>query len=171
MPVDLPDDARLEGEAVGRPGAGVNQPPGTDLGPPFALSSRAGRLIEIRLWRLRDTDDLSALGASIDHEARRLPSRALIFADHRRASPIPPCVADSWSRCMRAHKENVVLSAILLERSNETFNLQIERVVRCAWNPARRVFYDGRELRDWLGQVGSEAELARLDELLAEREA
>jgi hypothetical protein len=155
---------------VGDPGAGADQRDGADRGPPFALSSRVGRLIEVRLWRLRDADDLLALGAGIDHEARRLPTRALIFADHRRTSPIPPDVADSWCRCMRGHKESVVRSAILLEPSNDTYNLQVERVVRCALNPLRRVFYERQELRDWLGQAGTTEELARLDQLLAEEE-
>jgi hypothetical protein len=140
----------------------------TDAGPPFALCSGVGRLIEVRLWHLFCASDLLAMSASMDGAARQLSSPAIIIADHRRGRPFSAGVADEWSRCMRGFKANVLLSAILLEPNNGTYNLQFERVVRCSVNPARRVFYDARELLGWIAQVATDVELRRVDEILAD---
>jgi len=47
--------------------------------------------------------------------------------------------------------------------------LQIERVVRCAGNPERRLFVDIDVLRDWIGGPLSESEHKALDRLFSER--
>jgi hypothetical protein len=51
---------------------------------------------------------------------------------------------------MRKANGWIARSAILVDPSNMMFNLQVERVVRCAGNPTRRVFADLEELQNWL---------------------
>ena len=58
---------------------------------------------------------------------------------------------------------------LLLDPSNAMYNLQIERVVRCAGNPGRRLFVDIDLLRDWIGGPVSESERKALDGLFADR--
>ena len=73
--------------------------------------------------------------------------RAVVCADHRAAYPLlSRDMADAWSRGMRGANRSVGRSAILLHPANETYNLQIERIVQCAGHERRRVFADPREL-------------------------
>jgi hypothetical protein len=134
---------------------------------PFDVRCVTGRLIELRLFDVSLTDEVTAMNAALMSAAAPLGARAIILADCRQAGPFPHEVGDAWSRAMRRFNGNVVRSAILLEPSNETFNLQIARVVRCAGLPARRWFHDPDELRAFLADVLTECELARLDEVLA----
>jgi hypothetical protein len=92
---------------------------------------------------------------------------SVIFADYRAAQPFSQAVADDWSRTMRSFNGSIARSAILLDPGNETFNLQFQRVVRCAGSAARRWFADAAELRSWLRDVLTDAELARVDDLLS----
>jgi hypothetical protein len=132
----------------------------------FALDSRAGRLIEISIAGSLGAADVVALDGHLLREASNKSARFVIFADYRHAKPFTQPIASAWTRCMRAFNEHVACSAILLDRANETFNLRFERVVRCACNPSRRIFYEVHELRDWLALGSTGAELTRLDELI-----
>jgi hypothetical protein len=134
---------------------------------PFNVEAGVGRVLALRLRRLRDLNDVRSLGASLREAMRRVGRHVIIFSDMRRMAPIPQHLADSWSRDMRAANKVLERAGILLDRDNITFNLQLERVVRCAGNPRRRVFYDKHELRDWLAGSATSAELAHIDELLA----
>jgi hypothetical protein len=59
-------------------------------------------------------------------------------------------------------------SAILLDPLNSTFNLQLERIVRCAGNSARRVFWRTDELHAWMEGEKTEHERRALAELFAD---
>jgi hypothetical protein len=133
--------------------------------PPFTVRRCVGRIVELRVTRLRHVDDVVALEARVG-EASPV-ERAIIFADYRSAKPCPQALADEWARLMRVYNGRLARSAILLDRENIAFNMQMERIVRCAGSPARRTFDDPVALRRWLSSESTEAELSRLDELLA----
>jgi hypothetical protein len=137
-----------------------------DATPDFQVCLRVGRLLEIQVWHLEGPEQQRGLSECIMREARRAPSRPIIFADYRKTSPFPQAVGDAWARAMRSFKDHFAYSAILLAPSNETFNLQLERVARCADNPRRRLFREKRELYDWLAERTTAPELARLAQLL-----
>jgi hypothetical protein len=137
-----------------------------ERGPAFTVNLCVGRLLEVRIFYLSGPDTLSRLSQRMVTFAKAGAAPAVIFGDYTLASPFSQMVGDAWSRAMRGFNESVAWSALLLARSNETFNLQIERVVRCAGNPGRRLFYDGPELREWVAQRATQAELMRVDELL-----
>jgi hypothetical protein len=137
----------------------------------LSLRAGVGRLLELQLAAAPDPARLFGVTARMIGQVPVLTS-AVIFADYRVATPFSQAVADQWSRSMRAFNANLARSAILLDSSNETFNLQIERVVRCAGSAARRCFSDPAELRGWLREVLTDFELTRVDELLrADRQA
>jgi hypothetical protein len=133
----------------------------------FEVRSTVGRLLELQLWELSHPDDVAALSASVATLATPIGVRVLLFADYRCASPFPQDIGDAWSRAMRGSNGKVLRSAILLDPANETFNLQVARVVHCAGLAARRCFEDRAELRDWLGEVSSAPERDRIEALLS----
>jgi hypothetical protein len=51
---------------------------------------------------------------------------------------------------MRSENPKIERSAPLLDSSSATFALQVDRMVRQASHPGRRIFRDRAELRDWL---------------------
>jgi hypothetical protein len=63
---------------------------------------------------------------------------------------------------MRESNRGIVRSGLLIDPANTMFNLQVERVVRCALNPARRLFDNIDELRDWLGTALGESDRGAL---------
>ncbi len=132
---------------------------------------RVGRVVEIRVTRLADLADVESLNARVFDAMRRAGSGAVICGDYRRASPVSRQVANAWSRAMRSSNRGIVRSALLLDPTNAMFNLQLERVVRCAGNPTRRLFADMGELRDWLGGDLTQSERDALQAFLSNADA
>jgi hypothetical protein len=150
-------------EGVGR----TNRPPercvNTDrlLGAAWA-QVRVGRIVEVRPQRLADLSDVEALKADVFGALPRAGPRAVICADYRRAKPLSEQMANAWSRAMRRTNPTIARSVLLLNPSNTIFNLQIERVVRCAGNSTRRLFADIDELRGWVEEDLSQVECEAL---------
>lgn len=133
---------------------------------PFTVLSGFGRLLEVRVFEVFSVDDIASLSAALAEEALALVAPPVIFCDYRAAPPFSQAVADEWSREMRGFNAKVVRSAILISPDNETFNLQLARVVRCAGSASRQLFSDAGELREWLWELLTATELARVDELI-----
>jgi hypothetical protein len=127
----------------------------------------AGSIVEVRVRRLANVGDVAALHGQVVAALRRAGPRPVICADHRLASPLSRDVADAWSRVMRQNNAAGLREGLLLDPSNAMYNLQIERVVRCAGNPARRLFVDADLLRDWIGWRLSASERKALADLLS----
>ncbi|HXX66401.1 MAG TPA: hypothetical protein VEK07_04415 [Polyangiaceae bacterium] len=68
---------------------------------------------------------------------------------------------------MRKANTEILRSGLLVDPANTMFNLQIERIVRCAINPERRLFTKREELNDWIGDVLSEPERQALGHLFS----
>lgn len=133
---------------------------------PFAVRSRVGRILEIRVFDVCSPEDIVSLSAQLIEAAEALADSPRIFADFRDAPPFTQAVADRWSRDMRSFNGKVVRSALLLDPMNETFNLQLERVVRCAGWASRRSFCDANELRAWLYPFLNDTERVHVETLL-----
>jgi hypothetical protein len=72
--------------------------------------------------------------------------------------------------CLQSFQEGnarLERSAILLPRNVPTFRLQVERILREAKHPYRRVCKDTAEAKAWLSSCLDSAEQIRLDEFLA----
>jgi hypothetical protein len=157
---------------VGRPSDGSGG--AANAGTTWIRSSarlRAGRIVEIRILRLADLDDVERLNAEVFAAIERAGPRALIYADHRFASPVPRDVADALSRGMRQANRKILQTAILLDPANTTFNLQVERIVRCACNSARRLFSGRIELHAWMDGVMTDDERRILPRLFEPRQS
>jgi hypothetical protein len=130
--------------------------------------SRVGRLVEIRIEPLTSVDRVESLNCAVFGALRNAGPGAIICADHRRASPLSVEVADAWSRGMRAANDKIARSAVLVDPANSTYNLQLERVVRCALSPTRRLFSDPAELLEWMQDALTDAEERGLRAFLSE---
>ena len=79
-----------------------------------------------------------------------------------------PEAAGPWSHAMREANKYLIRSAVLVDPGNTMFNLQMERVVRCAdYAGRRRIFTNVAELRDWMSDAAADAELQAIDALLS----
>ncbi len=123
---------------------------------------RTGRLVEVRIGRLSAAADIESLNTAVLAAFRSVGPGVLVCADHRFAHPLPGHLADAWSGAMRRTNRSVARSAFLLDPANITFNIQIERIVRCAGSDARRVFTDREVLHEWLDSWLTDAERTAL---------
>jgi hypothetical protein len=133
---------------------------------PFAVRLHVGRLIELQVFDLLFPEDVRLVSETLLLASAAIAGPAILIADCRAAAPFSQEVGDAWSRAMRRYNPKVERSALLLDRANETFNLQIDRVVRCAGSPQRRWFHEVAEARSWLSEIMSASEVARLDVVL-----
>jgi hypothetical protein len=69
---------------------------------------------------------------------------------------------------MRGTNSALARSALLIDPHNILFNLQIERIVRCSANPARRIFPDVAGLADWMAGVLEASERAAVGAFFSE---
>ena len=125
----------------------------------------AGRLVELRIQRIACVREAEALQADLATAMKLAGDETVIFADYRTARPMLPEVATVWSRAMRQNNRRVVRGGLLLDPANEILNLQIERIVRCATNPNRRLFTDADALRGWVDVACKEDDRKALAEL------
>jgi hypothetical protein len=118
-----------------------------------------------------DIADIVGLNAEVHAAIRHAgPGPAILYADHRRGSPVPSDVADAWARGMREANRTIVRSAILLDPANVTFNLQVERIVRCAGNASRLIFSAPADLQSAMESTLGTSELEALRRSLCERD-
>jgi hypothetical protein len=71
---------------------------------------------------------------------------------------------------MREANRTIAGSAILLDPANVTFNLQVERIVRCAGNASRLIFSAPAELQSAMESKLATSELEALRRSLCERD-
>jgi hypothetical protein len=127
---------------------------------------RAGRVVQIRVRRLTDLTDMDRLDQAVGSALRDAGPGASICADYRSTLPLSPAVAKAWARVMRGTNGALAQSALLMDPRTTLFNLQMDRIVRCTANPARRIVLDVARLRDWMAGVLEESERAAVGAFL-----
>jgi hypothetical protein len=127
---------------------------------------RAGRVVQIRVRRLTDLTDVERLDEAVGTALRDAGPGASICADYRGTPPVSPAIAKAWANVMRGTNGAVTRSALLIDPRNTLFNLQMDRIVRCTANPARRIFLDVARLGDWMAGVLEESERAAVGAFL-----
>jgi hypothetical protein len=124
-----------------------------------------GRLLEIRVARgYKSLEDVDEMIGMIGESVARLPGteKYCIAADWRAVHLMPPDTAARAREMLAKVNPRVVRSAILTLPEEAVTNLQVVRLVREAQNASRRAFTDAKEMTNWLSDVLSAAELARL---------
>jgi hypothetical protein len=131
------------------------------------LRHKVGRLGEARIAPPVTSDEVFRFGV----QARQLfatVGRLLVFCtDARALGVLPADIAERIVSMMRADNAAVERNAVLVAPST-VMGLQLERMVREAGHPGRRVFRDAATLVGWLGEALIAEERAELQRFLDE---
>lgn len=133
----------------------------------YSVECRVGRLIEVRLGWLNEVSDIQKIEEGLVQAFTQIGSAAIICADLRGIEVFSPAVSDALLETFKRDNRHLVRSALLLSAANAIFNLQVERLLREAANPARRAFRAPEQLLAWLGEVLRPDELLRAKQMLA----
>lgn len=132
----------------------------------FTVEVKKGRLVEARVQGLKDEARANAYSEALADVVRRSKERMILCADHRQVVVYSQPVADRLAELFAQMNQRLERIAVLVARSNATLSLQLERIVREAQNPSRRVFYEAAAAEAFLGEVLNVTERARLGTFL-----
>jgi hypothetical protein len=136
--------------------------------PGYAVECRVGRLVEARLLVLHSPQQAGAFAEALRTTFLALGRPCVICADWRTSSLLAPEVADALVDLLRRGNPHIERSGVLLAEGSAVFTLQVERVIREARNPSRRVFRRKAPMRAWLSEILEPDEVGRLAEFLAD---
>ena len=136
-------------------------------------SITVGRLLEVRANAgYRTASDVDQLFDAIDREVAKLPQTQMIItvADWRHCPVIASAAVDRVLQRIVALNHRTERSVALARTDSATAVMQFVRLIREANLPDRKMFFSPEELIDWLNEVLSPSEKARLQEFLRENE-
>jgi hypothetical protein len=136
----------------------------------YKVDNHVGRLVEVRLASPLDVSDVQRFVQDMTAVMEKVKGKYVGVVDMLDAYVFPANVADMLSKLLSGAATRVERTAMLIG-SSAVFGLQVERVIRDANNPNRRVFRITRELTSWLNEVLTPAERARLERYAEEIEA
>jgi hypothetical protein len=134
-----------------------------------SCENKVGRLIEVRAASgYRSVEDVDRMMATLRSLSESAPPemKFVIAADWRAVTIMSPETAARAREMLMSMNPRMIRSAILTSPEQSTANLQVVRLVREAENEGRRMFTDVRKQRDWLAEMLTPPELARLNEFL-----
>jgi len=133
----------------------------------FTVGMVVGRLLEARVNALADVADVDAYSEAVGRSIAGTRSGTVILcADHRAVAVYAPPVADELAELFSRMNTRLERVAILVSARNATLSMQLQRIVREAKNPARRVFDEASEAASFLHDALTDAERARLAKFL-----
>ncbi len=137
---------------------------------PFSLENRVDGLIEARIFRLPDLETADSYAMTLADLATRLSARhaPVLCADHRPVVIYRQEVADRLAALFAAMNSRLTRVAVVVSRSNATLAMQLERIVREAKYPSRRVFYEANEAAVFLAAAIAPAAAERSRSFLRE---
>lgn len=137
---------------------------------PFRLATRTGKLIEARIFHLKNEAHAVEYSRSLGAAVARYPSatRPVLCADHRPVAIYSQEVADRLGELFTHMNSRLERVAILVAGSNATLTMQLDRIVREADYERRRVFFDAAEAAAWLEPALTKDEQRRAELFLGE---
>ncbi len=134
----------------------------------FSVEVVVGRLLEGRVHALTTLEDAKAYSAELLHRTLEHPQPLVLCADHRRVGIYSQVVADELASLFGRMNTRLDRVTVLVARSNATLSLQLERIVREAKNPRRRVYYDVAPALEFLALSLGPSEIERARTFLGE---
>jgi hypothetical protein len=131
------------------------------------VENPVGRLITYRVVPPVDDSNATRAATLLRTAIVAIGRPVVLCADLTEARTFAAGTAEQFVALMKSDNPKLERSALLLSEASATLVLQIERMVREAGSPARRVFLDRQELRGWLHLVLSQDEGVALEEFLA----
>lgn len=138
--------------------------------PTNSASLTVGRLLEVRADAgYRTAADVDAVFDAIEREIAKLPNDAqhITVVDWRRCPLMSPEAADRMGKRIGAINASTLRSAALASEDAPLAVLQFVRLIRDANLPDRKLFVRSDELSNWLAEVLTPEEHARLRAFLA----
>jgi hypothetical protein len=135
---------------------------------PILLQHRVGRLVESRFATPIEQVELEAFDRERARMRTLVHDERVVVMDFRRASILPPGLADSLVGILHGPNPGLLRNGVLVPTASPTVAMQLTRIVREANSDRRRVFRATRELAAWLGEVLDAPEHKRLLEFLAD---
>lgn len=138
--------------------------------PRFTVELRAGRLVEARVFWLKTAQDVADYQTALGAEFSKVPAtlQVVLCADHRPVRVYPTPAADALTEAFRGNNTRLERAALVIDPTNATLLMQLERIVREANYERRRVFRDGSSALVHLNAALNEREQRRAAEFLAE---
>lgn len=134
----------------------------------YTVEVNVGRLLEGRIFALATLEEAHKYCEDALDHTKRARSPLVMVADHRRVAIYSQAVADELATVFGKLNDRLERVAILVSRTNATLSLQLERIVREARNPMRRVFYDMDPALEHVTPTLSKVELERARTFLRE---
>lgn len=134
----------------------------------FTVTRGVGRVVDVRVESLKTvTDADNFVNAVRNGVLQTAPAQAVICADHRAVRIYPQEVAERLIFLFNSVNPHIERAGLVVARTNATFSIQIERIVRESLNPQRRVFYEPDALIAWLSEILTDAEAAHIRAFLS----
>jgi hypothetical protein len=133
----------------------------------YTMESKVGRLIEVRFWAPILSEEPAAWQREHERMLASMLNAYVFFVDLSEAPVFPPEMVDAFAVAMRS--EMRLLRMAMLLGASPTLGLQIQRLVRDANHPRRKIFREAREAETYLGEILTMSERARLHEIAINR--
>jgi hypothetical protein len=133
----------------------------------YSLAMRVGRLLEAELRAPLSANDVEGFRQETRLALLSLKSPAVAVTILVGLDMMPVEFADKLIEMVRRDNSMIERNGMLVKQLNSGVGLQIGRIAREGLSKDRRSFDDKKVLADWLGQVLTEPEKARLAVILA----
>jgi hypothetical protein len=133
------------------------------------VEMRVGRLLEVRAYLPIRVEEIPKLVKTLAAIYERAPRLVVAILDARAYGIEPPETVKFFVEAIKRDNPRIERSAFLIDQGQNLVGLQLDRVIREAGNPNRRLFRDVATATAFLSPSLNEEERARLDAFLALR--
>lgn len=131
------------------------------------IESKVGRLIEVRFWPPMLGEEPGAWRRDHERMIAAMLNTYVFFVDLTDAPVFPPDMIEAFTQTMR--NETRLLRMAILLGTSPTLGLQMQRLVRDAQHPHRKIFRDAKDAETYLSEILTLSERTRLHELASDR--
>ena len=128
---------------------------------------QVGRLLEVRAFLPVRMEEIPVLVQTMKEIFDRAPAQVVAILDARTYGVEPQDATDHFLAAIKRDNPRVERSAFLIDRDQALLGLQLDRLIREAGNPRRRLFRSVAGAVTFLQPVLTPDEQARLDAFLA----
>jgi hypothetical protein len=132
------------------------------------VEMRVGRLLEVRAYLPIRVEEIPKLVKTLAAIYERAPRLVVAILDARAYGVEPPETVKFFIEAIKRDNPRIERSAFLIEQGQNLLGLQLDRVIREAGNPNRRLFRDVPAATAFLSPSLNEEERTRLDTFLTE---
>jgi len=138
----------------------------------LVLGNHVGRLFEMRILPPVTMEETTRFLQDIVRLTTAQPAKIVACTDLRGAvRTTDPDTIDFIAGILRSENPRLERNALIVSAASPTFTLQMERMVKISGTAQRRIFKTRSEAENWLGEVLTGAERARLRTFLDEQKS